>query len=474
MPKLLLSVIICLLSSIGLAQQENWLAEEALQQLDSIYCAEPIHVTNLDLESIYISAYNNFICYQAFERKNDANSFYSGYAKYSEACDLSNKDQLMLVNLSIQKALLLWMQGEEFEGARVFYKAHRIFKRIEATNFGLEHKKLQALFDIFLAQIPEQHQFFASLFGLEGDAEEGFSQLNQYLIEVKEEPGLYLEALVLYGYCQLKFGEPTEQNVVDYMACSEKCNSPIIAFIASSLALKNRLGEMALRLCADLPNAHYHKFPLLFYQKGRVLLNALDSTSISAFARFHEQYKGHSFKVDALMREAWYNHIKGEEAARDKAISKAKEQTIWPTSIDKQAKVELLTIHEEPVGLLKARLLYDGGYYSAAMHIINQTDCSLLSKYYQAEFYYRSARIFQAIGRTEEAITQYKATVALCKADERYIGPYAAIELVKYYTMNDHIEEAIEYLDSAVQLNTGQYKSDIQNILEQLERELEQ
>ena len=472
MPKLLLSAFICLLHSALHAQGNSLLSKEGLRQLDALYRSQAINCGEEDTESDYLSAYNSFLLYQAFENKADAEAFYAQYESFEERVDDRPVSQLMYSNLTIQKSLLLVMRGEIFEGAHVFYKAHRIFKRLDAEHCGIEYIKLQALFDIFLAQIPEQHQFFASLFGLNGNAERGFTLLNNYLQAASGKPGMYPEAIALYGYCRLKFGKLANEGVENYIALSKTQNSPLITFVAVSLAVKNRLAESAVELCASYTDEYSQKFPLLFYLKGRALLTAMDTSDLKAFSAYHHYYKGNSFKADALMREAWRHHLTGELEKRDRMIAAVGQQTALPTANDRQAKAEITKLAKEPAELLKARLLFDGGYYQQAKHTLNEMDKSILSTYDLVDYYYRRGRICQQLKETDTALACFERVISSCACDERYIGPYSALELAVIYLNQGDKKKAKGYLDKAEDLNTGRYKSAIRNKIARLKNKL--
>jgi len=473
MSKLLLSVLVCWLHVSVFAQHGNWLTENTQQQLALLYRSNPIISDGADLESKYLSAYQSFFSYISFEQSNDADDFYAKYKSFEELKAESCIYQLMDVNLSIQKSLLLFMQGKSLEGGHVFYKAHRAFLRLDASECGAEYLKLQALFEIFLAQIPEQHHFFTSLIGLVGNEKQGFARLERYLQTVANQQGIYQEAIVLYGYCLLKFGKPTYDEFYDYIALTARHQSPIMLFLVSSIALKNRWGSDAVEASSLYIDAYNQKFPLLFYVKGRALLNAMDAEAIKAFEAYYQHFSGDSYKADADMREAWWHHIHQDRVLRDKKVTQCTNRVSFPTSNDKQARDEVGSLPNEPVELLKARLFFDGGYYQRAKQTLVELDQSVLSDYFLAEYYYRYARVCHELDEIKQALVYYNMVVSLCHDDDRYIGPYAALEAAAIYSSQYNSIKSIELIEKAETLNTGQYKSDIKHKIASLKREIE-
>jgi len=474
MPKLLFVVFVFLIYTRVDAQDGNWLSSDARYAMAKIFSSQTAAPKGEELETKYLSAYSSFFTYMSFERKPDATHFIEQYEAFEELNEEASSYQLMLINLSIQKSLLLFMQGQMLEGAHVFYKAHRIFIQLDKGSFGLEYLKLQAIFDIFLDQVPQQHKAFTSFFGLKGNAKRGFTTLDQYLKEVYGQQGVYQEAIILYGYCLLKFAQPSHDEIYDYISLTGRQNAPILVFISSALALKHRMGEEAMTISSSWIDEYNKKFPLIFYIKGRALLNAMDERALDAFSKFHQYYKGNSFKTDALMREAWWYHITGAFEQRNDNMKQVDMQTVLPTSNDKQAKAEILNLREEPAELLKARLLFDGGYYGEAKKVLEHMDKLVLTDYILAEYYYRYARVNQELNAYNKALFFYEKVIGLCVDDERYIGPYSALESAHICVKLHRSAQALAFLEKAKDLNTGQYKNDIRRKVAQFEKKLGQ
>lgn len=471
MLKRIILVILCCPFMSAVAQTDTWLSEGGRQNLRNIYCYQAIEAdacTAFELQ--YLQAYQLFLNYQASEKDELADKFNIALDRFMNIDDTSYTMQCMKVNLLIQATLIYWNREEFTYGARSFYKGYRIFKSIK--NKGDEHLKLEALFNVFLAQIPEQYQFLSSILGIEGDELDGFAQLENYTRSIKDTPGLFEEGMVLYGYCQLKFGAPSEYNVLKIMEVSKEHESPIFAFVASSLALKLRLGEEAYHLCNSLPNSLYQQFPLLYYQKGRILLNKLDEQTLEAFSQFNALYGGNSFKADVRMRQAWWYHANANISARDSVIDLAKQILYFPTSNDKQAKNELQTLKEYPKELLKVRLLFDGGNNHQALSTLDAIKKDALTNYYRAEYYYRYARVNQALNKPNIAIDAYWQVIILCNDDDRYIGPYAALKAAALSKGKGEIGTANKLIDIAEELNTGQYKGDIKLKIAKLRKQM--
>lgn len=412
-------------------------------------------------EAEYLRLYGLFMAYQTNERKLYANSFHKGIKQFETSFERTPQVQLMHVTLLIQQSLLYWNKNESSDGASSFYKAHRIFRRLNKQYYADDYLKLDAIFNIFLSQIPEQFKFWASLIGLEGNLSHGFEQLHTYIHFTKKRKGHQQEALTLYSYCLLKFGNRGNKEIESLILLSEQNNSPLLNFVTGSLTIKNRMGRIGLDFINSLDTEQFTVFPLLEYLRGRLLLNQLNDGSYQSFQKFLSSYSGYSFRTDALMRQAWCLHINHQTSKRDSLISIVKTQEQLPTSNDQQAAKEVLNLTNKPEVLLRARLIYDGGYYRQANSLLSKTNSNSFNNYYLAEYHYRFGRIKQELNQYQTALKHYDKAIALTQNDERYIGPYSALEAAKIKLATNDTTAVMHYLKQAKQLNTGEYKRDI-------------
>ncbi len=413
------------------------------------------------IESEYLHLYSLFISFQANEKVADANTFHEQLNWFEDNFSMDNRFHLMYSTLLIQQSLLFWNNEAFTDGMRSFYKAHRYFEKADSSKFTEDYQKLNGLFEIFFSQIPQQYQFWASLFGLQGDSEKGFRLLKENLSNTSETPGSNHEAAVLYSYCLLKFGEIDTDEIRELIQSTEAQQSPVLVFTLTSLCIKNQMGDEGIHYITSVPEEFYAQFPLLYYTKGRLLLNLQDTNCMSELNRFLSAYEGQSFRTDALLRGAWWLHIHQRNDECDSLLFKIAQQNKLPTSNDKQAQKEAESLKDEPIALLKARLLFDGGYFQQALSSLSNLDTTTLGNYYLAEYHYRKGRIHQELNQAANALLNYNEVIALCRDDKRYIGPYAAIEAAGISLEQQQYEIAKTYLQQASELNDGQYKSDI-------------
>jgi tetratricopeptide (TPR) repeat protein len=98
------------------------------------------------------------------------------------------------------------------------------------------------------------------------------------------------------------------------------------------------------------------------------------------------------------------------------------------------------------IGLLKARLLFDGGYYMAADSVINSIpESSMLTLPYRLEYHYRVGRIYQMLGREAPAIASLQMA-AMAGAGQPYtFSTRAALQLALIFEEQGDSHQALEW-----------------------------
>lgn len=466
-------------SSALWAQTEGgMLSNEGRKYLHQIY--NPQETQNeYDLKSseyLYLNAYRYFIEFISFEQDSSATRFIEAYDRLSEFHSLqkSQISQLMLVNLSIQKGLIQWMKNEQLAGTFSFINGHRLLKD-NYTNPSLlqEERKLRGLFLILIDQLPDFVMSSASLIGLEGNRTKGFSLLQEYVAGCEDEAGIYTEALVLYGYCLMKFSNRDTDRMNQFIHKARLNKSPLLTFVSASVAIKMRDGETARGVLYGLQEETFECFPLLYHLKGKTALNTLSDECEWWLSKFVHLYPGMSFKADAHLRLARYYRINHDLVRVKGEVEAILGMDIYPTSNDKQASQEAFMVAHKPESLLKARLLFDDGQTKACIALLKAVDQFLLSDFYRAEWHYRLARALEEENGYKEAISHYEEVLLVAREDDRYIGPYSALNAAKI-----HLEifrdstSCKKMLQNAKDLNTGQYKADIKRKISELTIEL--
>jgi tetratricopeptide (TPR) repeat protein len=112
--------------------------------------------------------------------------------------------------------------------------------------------------------------------------------------------------------------------------------------------------------------------------------------------------------------------------------------------------------------LLKARLLNDGGYHNEAYKLLaNKTESSFDKIEEKLEFSYRIARIFDDLGKDEEAIQKYLIAIKIGANRKEYFASRAAYQIGQIYEMRGLKEQAIAYYQKCIEMEDHEFKDSL-------------
>jgi tetratricopeptide (TPR) repeat protein len=96
--------------------------------------------------------------------------------------------------------------------------------------------------------------------------------------------------------------------------------------------------------------------------------------------------------------------------------------------------------------LVKARLLYDGGYYEQSLTKLKQIEFNNLpSAYQKTEYYYRFARVYHDLGDFSHAIKMYQECLTLGSNMNTYFTPNTCLQLGLIYSKLGYPDLAKKY-----------------------------
>ena len=114
------------------------------------------------------------------------------------------------------------------------------------------------------------------------------------------------------------------------------------------------------------------------------------------------------------------------------------------------------------VRLLRARLLFDGGYYDRALAEFRNTSLSDFPRYRdQLELTYRLGRIYTAQGQTEKALPLFRQTLRNGSSRQWHYAANAALQLGTIYEAAGQPDSAAYYYNSCLDLRHHEYQNSI-------------
>jgi tetratricopeptide (TPR) repeat protein len=113
------------------------------------------------------------------------------------------------------------------------------------------------------------------------------------------------------------------------------------------------------------------------------------------------------------------------------------------------------------LALLKARLLFDGGYYERAISELEGYSSANVKN--NLEHTYRLARIYHNQGKPDEAIRYYKTTIKEGEKLPYYYAANSALQLGLIYEKRKDYVQARIYFSKVLDMDFDEYQFSIKN-----------
>nr|WP_121269972.1 tetratricopeptide repeat protein [Pedobacter schmidteae] len=371
--------------------------------------------------------------------------------------------------INLQWALIRGRFGEQFNAAMEIKRANAYLQENakKYPAFELNYKGL-GLINAVLGSLPDGFmKSTLSTFGIKGNVKNGLAMMQKLaagLPTSSYEP-FYEEVVFYYSFV-----------LVD-VAHSENAYAETIKFtgrIAEASLLKSYLkayvcakkghNEEAITTLSERPSgAQYQPFPYLDYLMGIARLNKLDLTAAAYFNKFLLANKGVSYVKDSYLHLGWIELISGDLKGYNQYVAKVKGVGMTINERDKQALNEVAA--DPPnVGLLKARLLFDGGYYSKSLETLSavkETELGAVKD--KTEYYYRLGRNNDELGKWDAALENYQKAVNYGKGLKAYFAANSALAMGKIYMKKRNYPQARASFNTAINMKGHQYENSIES-----------
>jgi len=232
-------------------------------------------------------------------------------------------------------------------------------------------------------------------------------------------------------------------------------------YIVANVAMRTDRGEAAIHLLENRPTGSaFFPFPYLDYMLGLSKLERLDKDADVFLHRFLDSFSGRNFIKDAYQKLAWHALLQGDKKGYYHYISFCKSKGYTIVGSDKSAFREAKSGQMPNVLLLKARLLFDGGYFNKAHGLlVHKTTSDFASKKDQLEFTYRIGRITQQMKNYPQALYYYQKTIDEGKRESWYYACRAALEQGHIYECLQERQQAKAAFKRCLSIKPSEYKT---------------
>ncbi len=353
-----------------------------------------------------------------------------------------------------------WDAGWEFR--RSFLQSRECTTRF--PSFG-PASMLSGAMQVVAGTIPEGYKWLSSLLGIKGSVVGGTKQLEQFLASNDTWSLLFRDEATFY-YLYLQFYiQNQHESVFAYIRQHhlDVKNNHLYTYLYANLCINDHQSALAEQIIEGKNESPgYMDMPVWDLEMGYASINHLDPEAASYLERFLRRFKGRFYIKDALQKLSWYSYLKGDQSKADSFRLLVLKKGTAESDADKQAIKEAKSAKWPPKVLLQARLLSDGGYFIEALQVlqgISSSDFHAAEE--KCELAYRLARIYDGMGKENEAISAYLTTIKTGEELKEYYAARSALQIGYIYERRGDKERAISFFQKCLSLKEHDYKNSL-------------
>lgn len=317
--------------------------------------------------------------------------------------------------------------------------------------------------------IPKNYQWVANMLGLSGNIQDGIAELKTLYAASLRQPEWKImqdEAVVMLTFMELNIGKEKDYNSIRkrFQLVQDISEKPILLFSKSILHFAAAENDSVIRLLSSR-NKQLRGQALYYldFMEANARLYNLDFTSEKNYLHFIQHYKGKSYVNTALQRIAWIHLLKNDLNGYRTFIAKCKSSGKEELSDEDKAAIREAEQKEPPnIVLLRARLLFDGGYYQRALNeLAGKKPEQFAGIKNQLEFTYRLARIFDKTEKYDKALSLYESTYKNGLRQPYYFAANAALLIGQHYEDQKNKAKAIEWYNKTLEIRNHEYQNSI-------------
>jgi tetratricopeptide (TPR) repeat protein len=319
--------------------------------------------------------------------------------------------------------------------------------------------------EVVAGTIPDGYKWLSSLLGIKGTVSGGMHQLEGFLAAGDPYAELFRdEAIFYYLYLQFYIGNKHSE-VFDFIRQHQLDvkNDHLFTYLYANLCINDQRSALAQQIIRGMNTAPgYMDMPVWDMELGYACLNHLEPDAAFYLTRFLQRFKGRFYVKDVLQKLSWYYYLKGETGRADSCRKLVLQRGSDEADADRQALKEARSGRWPNKVLLKARLLSDGGYFTEALHgLQEQGTADLPDPVEKCEYTYRLGRIYDGLGRDDEAIRAYEATIGMGAGLREYYAARAALQAGYIYERRGDKGRAVAYFQRCLDMKDHDYKNSL-------------
>ena len=128
---------------------------------------------------------------------------------------------------------------------------------------------------------------------------------------------------------------------------------------------------------------------------------------------------------------------------------------------DKSAQKEYDSGTAPNTTLLRARIQFDGGFFTEALKTLIQSSSATFTAEESLEFTYRLGRIHDELSNQSDAISYYQMTMQNGAESKRYFAANSSLMMGLLYEKSGNPNKALEAFKACSSFNNSEYRNSI-------------
>jgi hypothetical protein len=362
----------------------------------------------------------------------------------------------------LQWATIKLKFDDKISAARDVYEAYKMLEKNQKLFPAFtENNKSLSIIHALAESVPS---WIRKIMGIKGSVDEGTQEISQLAKTAATQNSIFKDEIIaIYSYILFYSNNKKEEAYQLFQKYGlDHRKSPLIAFLKSTMAQKTGRNDEAIRILDERPTGkEYLPFYYLSFMSGKYKLSRLDKNAKEQILYFLRNFKGRHYIKEAWQKLAWYEIIvRNDKNGYRKYMTYCMKEGDALIDEDiqayKEAKMQL--IPDEI--LLKARVLYDGGYYIKSQSLLILQSDRFVNAIHDGEFYYRLARVTEALKNYPDALEYYDLTI-INSDPGKYYACSAALNAGLIYEQQKKYGTARQYFEKCLDLDPAGYSSSL-------------
>ncbi len=330
----------------------------------------------------------------------------------------------------------------------------------------ISNKKSLSALHAAAGTIPDRYKGIIGLISnFEGSIQQGLKEINEVIASSDSEnyifykEALAIKTMILMHLANDKTGawEFLKKQQLNYK------ENPILSFLYANAATHAGQNDMAVSILSErIKSPRYASMHYLDLMLGNALLSKLDPSADVYIKSFLQHFKGENYIKDGYRKLAWYELvINNDRMGYLKNMEKCASSGHTLFDEDKAADEEAYSGIVPNKDLLKARILFDGGYGEKALAVINRIGHNSLTDEEKLEFLYRKGRVLQELQNHKEALEVFRECIDQGQSSRRYFACNAALQSGIILEESGKYNEAKSSFELCLSMNPNEYRNSL-------------